>query len=706
VPAPQRPLTSMHLAGGAAPPSRLPILARLTYAPAMRPRFGSRFQAILLLLLGAGLTAGVGWACLIYSFSGLERLSYDLPYLVQSNVATPEICLVTIDEGSAVALQQPLNAPWDRTLHAELLRALTKAGARAVMFDLSFDAPSPKPGADEELAAAMKENGHVYIGATFLTRASRETYDEQVVPPIGPLRDAAAGWGLLQVRRDRDYTVRRIFPGTEEIPAITWRMARKFGAALPETPDPDAPARWLNYYARPGRFASASFQQALHPAANLPPRFFEDRLVIVGGQKSLGSLNEERDQFMTPYSLWDKNRNLANGMEIHATTLLNLLHGEWMTRLSPSTETRLIVLLGLGIAAFLSFVCSFCPFRMTLVAGVVMIAGVAAVCWGAWQQRLWFNWLIPAAIETPFALFWSLTSRYFLEARQQRAIRRAFGLYLSPHMANEIAQSRFDLKPGGKLVEATMIFTDLEGFVTLSGRLHDASQISDVLTAYFNNTTQHVLKQRGTILKYFGDSVFAAWGAPLPDNEQAYHAVRAAWDMHQYAKLTVHGHQLTTRIGVHSGTVLAGNLGSDFRFDYTLIGDPVNLASRLESLNKHLGTQLLISDHTWRQVAGRFAGRSLGKFCVKGSEEPIIVHEMLGEEVSTYVQETIATFARGVAAFQTGDLVKARASFEQTRSRFGGKDDGPSQFFLQMIAEYQVSGLPTGWDGVVNMLEK
>lgn len=670
----------------------------------MRPHFGSRFQALLLLLLGAGLTAGAGWACLTYSFaSGLERLSYDLPYVIKGDVATPEICLVTINEESAIDLKQPLNAPWDRALHARLVRALTKAGARAVLFDLSFEAPSPNPAADADLAAAMKENGHVFIGATFRSSDSPDVHEEQVIPPIGPLRDAAAAWGLLAVRREPDFGVRRIFPGTEEVPAITRRMARQLGAKLPETPDAEAPPRWLSYYAPPGQFASASFQQALEPAANLPPRFFQDRLVIVGGQKSIGSLNEQRDEFMTPYTRWGK--PFANGMEIHATSLLNLLRGEWMSRLSPSTEMRLIVLLGLGIAAFLSFVCSFCPFRMTLVAGLVMIVGVAVVCWGVWQQRLWFNWLIPAAVETPIALFWSLTSRYFLEARQQRAIRRAFSLYLSPHMANEIAQARFNLKPGGKLVEATMIFTDLEGFVTLSGRLHDAGQISDVLTAYFNNTTQHVLKQRGTILKYFGDAVFAAWGAPLPDKDQAYHAVRAAWDMHQYAKLTVHGHQLTTRIGVHSGTVLAGNLGSDFRFDYTLIGDPVNLASRLEGVNKYLGTQLLISDATWRQVAQRFSGRSLGKFRVKGSEVPIVIHEMLGEEVSTYVQESIAIFARAVGAFQTGDLKTARSSFEETRTRLGGKD-GPSQFFLQTIAEYEVSGLPAGWDGVVNMLEK
>ncbi len=393
-------------------------------------------------------------------------------------------------------------------------------------------------------------------------------------------------------------------------------------------------------------------------------------------------------------------------MEIHATSLLNLLRGEWMTRLSPATETRLIVLLGLGIAAFLSFVCSFCPFRMTLVAGFVMILGVAVVCWGVWQQRIWFNWLIPAAIETPIALFWSLTSRYFLEARQQRAIRRAFGLYLSPHMANEIAQARFDLKPGGKPVEATMIFTDLEGFVTLSGRLQDAGQISDVLTAYFNNTTQHVLKQRGTILKYFGDSVFAAWGAPLPDKEQAYHAVRAAWDMHQYAKLTVHGHQLTTRIGVHSGTVLAGNLGSDFRFDYTLIGDPVNLASRLEGLNKHLGTQLLISDDTWRQVAEPFR-RPLARQVSRQRQGRGYRHprdaRRGGEHLCAGDDRDLCAWGGRVSGGRPQDGARL---LRRNAHPLRGEGRALAILFATRSPSYELNGLPAEWDGVVNMLQK
>ncbi len=188
---------------------------------------------------------------------------------------------MTIDEGSAIALKQPLNAPWDRALQARLVRALTTAGARAVMFDLSFDAPSPNPAADEDLAAAMKENGHVYIGATFRTSAGRDVLEEQVIPPIGPLRDAAAGWGLLAVRRDLDFGVRRIFPGTEEVPAITWRMARQLGAKLPETPDADAPARWLNYYATTGavrdRQLSAGAGTGDEPAATFFPGSPGDR---------------------------------------------------------------------------------------------------------------------------------------------------------------------------------------------------------------------------------------------------------------------------------------------------------------------------------------------------------------------------------------------------------------------------------------------
>ena len=175
--------------------------------------------------------------------------------------------------------------------------------------------------------------------------------------------------------------------------------------------------------------------------------------------------------------------------------------------------------------------------------------------------------------------------------------------------------------------------------------------------------------------------------------------------MHQGSQLNVHGHHLVTRIGVNTGTVLAGNLGSKFRFDYTLIGDATNLAARLEGLNKYLGTQVLITEFTWQKVSDRFAARSLGKFLVVGKKDPVVIYELLGPRITNFVEATMETFARGLAAFQSGDLPAAAAFFERTRTQRGGSD-GPSEFYLKEIEHLQKDGLPKDWDGVIELSGK
>jgi len=664
----------------------------------------ARPQTLILMLVGMVVVATAGWLCLTMPFAGaLGRLSYDLPFAVRSNLGTPDICLVTIDERSSQALKQPVDALWERSLQTRLVQILTKEGARAVVFDVVFDQPSADPAVDEQFAAAIRENGRVFLGAGVRRDPGRDVAEEQILPPIPLLRRAAAGWGVLEFRPiDADSGVRQIYPGNEEMPAVTWRLARFLGVPLPETPGERGPARWLNYYGPAGMLPGVSFHEALRPE-EMAPGFFRDRIVIVGGRLSLGNLSQQKDEFLTPYTRWGQ--PFAAGMELHATTLLNLLHGEWLERMAPGRELRLIVLFGLGITVLLSAVCAVCPFRATAAAGVVVALVAAAACWGVWNHRVWFDWLVPVVVQTPLALFWALSANYLLEARRRNIIRRAFSLYLSPHMANEIAEARFDLKPGGKLVEATMMFTDLQGFTSPSEQLRDPRQISDVLISYFNNTTQYVLDNRGTIIKYVGDAVFATWGAPLPDQDHAYHAVLAAWGMHQGSQLNVHGHHLITRIGLNTGTVLAGNLGSNFRFDYTLIGDATNLAARLEGLNKYLGTQVLLTEVTWKLVSDRFAARSLGKFRVLGKEEPVVIYELLGPTVTTFIQNTMETFARGLAAFQSGDLTAARESMEQTRKLRGGSD-GPSEFYLKEITKLERSGVPAGWEGVIELSEK
>ncbi len=658
-------------------------------------------KSILVAVVGCVLMAIVGWACATMPFaSPLSRLSYDLPFVVRSEVATPEVCLVTMDEKSAAALDQPLDAPWSRLLHADLIRALSGAGARAIFFDVVFDAPSADPGVDAALAQAMREHGGVFLGAALRIAQEGGIVEEQALPPTPELRNAAAGWGLVAFRPlDPDFGVREIFPGTDLVTAATWKLARHLGADLPEEVESPPRRRWLNFYGPAGSLDSVGFDRALKPSS-LAQDYFKNRIVVIGGRMSLGALDLKKEAFVTPHTRWGQ--PFAAGMEIHATALLNLVRSEWLTRLPRSKETWLIVAYSALIVVLLSCLR---PQRALVAAVVFILAIAAAACWSVLQHRVWWNWVVPAGVTTPAALVWSIGARYALEARRRAAMHRAFSLYFSKNFADQISSGKFDLSLQGKLVDATMLFTDLQGFTDPSERLDDPREIAETLIAYFNNTTRHVLDHGGTVIRYAGDAIFASWGAPDRDDQQADHAVQAAWAMHQFSKFNVRGEHLVTRIGVNTGSVLAGNLGADLRFDYTLTGDPVNLASRLEGLNKYFGTQVLVSASTVGRLKTPFAVRSIGRVRVKGREVPVEVFELLGPSINNHMRETMSRFDQGVAAYCARDFTTARRRMEEVLARRAGSD-GPARFYLTKIAEAEKSDLPVEWEGVIEFLEK
>ena len=272
-------------------------------------------------------------------------------------------------------------------------------------------------------------------------------------------------------------------------------------------------------------------------------------------------------------------------------------------------------------------------------------------------------------------------------------------------MADKIADSDFDLKPGGKVVEVTIIFTDLESFTSITENL-DPAEVSEILTSYFGQTTKCILENKGTILKYIGDAVFAAWGAPIEEPHHALRAAEAACDLRCLSELLVHGKTLRTRIGIHSGRVLAGNLGSSYRFDYTMIGDAVNFASRLESLNKYLGTQVLISDAVRQQLGDGFVTRRLGEFRVAGKKQSVVIHELLCRcNAEAGEKSWIELFEKGLGAFRAGEFATARDNMIRTRGMRGGSD-GPSEFYLRKITEFEANGHQEDWTGVIELSEK
>jgi adenylate cyclase len=663
-------------------------------------RNARRFTRPLSVVAGSLLAIAAGFVCLNYSLAeALTRTSYDLPFIWRGNLDTHDIVLVYLDEESAKKLKQPIDDKWNRALHVALLERLKRDGARLTFFDIVFDTPSVDPASDEAFAAALQSNGKVILGATLeIVQPMGGVKQERVVPPIKVLRKAAAGWGTLAFNPvDADYGVRQLFPGSD-IPSATWKAAETLGADATREPRESAVQRWINYYGPKNTFSSVNFARALDPEG-VPAGYFKDKIVFVGGRSTVGYLAAGRDEFGTPYSR--RAHQFTTGLEVHATILLNLLRQEWLTRMPRNSETMVIILAGL-IAGALAAVRPSFAVAATLIVSFA-IAGVA--CWSVWNQHVWFAWMVPAAIQMPLGLAWSVGSQYLLESRRRKELRRAFGFYLSPQMADKIADSDFDLTPGGKLIDVTVIFTDLESFTSITEDL-DPTEVSEILTSYFGQTTKCILENKGTIIKYIGDAVFAAWGAPIDEPQHALRAAETACDLRCLSELVVHGKTLRTRVGIHSGKVLAGNLGSSYRFDYTMIGDAVNFASRLESLNKYLSTQVLISEAVRQQLGDGFVTRQLGEFRVAGKKQSVVIHELLCRcESESGEKSWIEVFEKGLAVFRKGEFAAARDYLNRTRQMRGGSD-GPSEFYLRKISGLEANGLLEGWTGIVELSEK
>jgi adenylate cyclase len=631
----------------------------------------------------------------------LARFSYEFPFHAQEKVPE-ELIMIYVDEAVKKRLGQPTDQPLDRRFHTQLLSHLATERARLVLYDLVFDAPAAEPATDEQFAEAIRRHGRVVLVAAELTQRQANFPVAQVLTPVPMLAAGAAGYGLANVDEDKsDQNVRRIYGGTETLPSASWLAAELLGAPVTRNPSQRSKERWLNYYCSPVQLRAVNLDQALEEKG-LAPGYFANKIVIIGAKTQASAVGAENDLFGNPWSSFG-DPHLSPGAVIHAFSLLNLLRGDWLIRLTFREELLITVVWGILISILLMRLPPWYAVGAAVAGAVLFTLG--AVSLHLWRH-VWFAWAIPVAAQTPVALVWGVGYQYLVESRKRRRLRRAFAAYLSPTMVDEIAESDFDLALGGKEVEATIMFTDLQGFTALSETLAP-TEVSRLLTSYFNRTTRTILDQDGTVLKYIGDAVLAVWGAPLPDPHPAERAVLAALGLKEIGGQEIEGRRLRTRIGINTGIVLAGNLGSDFKFDYTLIGDPINVASRLESLNKFLGTDILISESTCAQLGRRIQIRLLGRFLLAGKSAPIGVAEVLGlDSGPEAMPQWVAVFSAGLEFFRQGDFDRAEAKFRQVPELREGKD-GPSEFFLAQIQTTRKELRPNrAWDGIVRLEAK
>lgn len=530
---------------------------------------------------------------------------------------------MAIDESSFFEIGKQW--PWPRSLHARLLDTLAAEGASVVAFDVLFAEPS-RPEEDAALSRSIRSFGRVVLAADIEHLHGRNYVGEMVVEPVGDLLDGASV-GIATVPLDPDGVVRRhpLLAGGEK--SLAEAAASLYAGKALQAPEGGC----IRYVGPPGTFSTVSYYQALLPSEFLPKAFFQDKIVLVGRAVKT-SPDAERpgsDLFATPFLFSSRSRLMA-GVEIQANMIHGLLQDRVVRRLSRGGALALFVCL----AALCGLVQNgWKPLRSGILTGMCLVLYGASVCAIFVLFDLWLPSL-PAVgcFLLPYGA--AGAQAYVQSERKRREIRNVFARYLSPAVLRTVLSRPDEVRLGGHRVEATVLFSDLAGFTGLAEKL-EPETVGRVLNLYFTEMTRIVFAHKGTIDKFIGDSVMAFWGTPLADEEHAAHACRAALAM-QARMRTLREEmkrqglpELRMRIGIHTGEVIVGNFGSTELYNYTVLGDTVNLASRLEGANKDLGTEVLASRAVVDRAGSAVQVKPLGRIRVRGRNEEIEVFELL-----------------------------------------------------------------------------
>ncbi len=700
----------------------------------------------------------------------LRLRTFDLFQVLRPREQTSRpVVIVDIDEASLSELGQ---WPWPRTTVADLISRLKALGAVVIGFDVVFAEPdrmSPAvaaqsfrgidettrdklaalPSNDEVLADAIK-HARVVIGQSVSTVPPTKAatgLPQTGVAILGPdpsrfldhyasllrnvpeLERAAAGRGVFTTVEEHDGIVRRAPMIMEAqgaiVPALTLEMLRvvsnsgsiliranQAGVQSVNLPHFSLPTDykgqlWIYFNHRdPDRSVSA--KDVL--SGNVPPDRMRGRLVLVG-TSAIGLL----DTKTTPL---DK---VLPGVEIHAQILENVLSGAFLSEPWWTTVAELAAALVIGLAIIIA--APILPAAIVVVLGLLLIGGmVGLAAYFFAVHSLLIDFTYP--LMSSWLIYLVLTFvNYFREQKQREQIRSAFGFYLSPPLVEQLAKSPEKLVLGGEERRMTILFSDVRGFTTISEYYKDDPQgLTKLMNRFLTPLTNAIIERKGTIDKYIGDAIMAFWNAPLDDGEHEANACEAALEMLARAEtLNVElkreaeaagGVYMPLRIGIglNSGPCVVGNMGSDFRFNYSVLGDTVNLAARLESRTKDYRLSLVIGARTAEGARAKFAVMEIDLIQVKGKKQPETVFTVLGRAEVAEDPRCVQLYdlnARMLAVYRQQRWDEALELISACRKHANGFGvDGLYDMYAERIEAYRADPPPPDWDGVYEATSK
>ncbi|ODS34459.1 MAG: putative adenylate/guanylate cyclase [Candidatus Scalindua rubra] len=460
----------------------------------------------------------------------------------------------------------------------------------------------------------------------------------------------------------------------------------------------------INYCGPSYTFPSYSFIDVYE--GKVEPEAFKDKVVFLGDNTPSAG-----DFVSNPFS------SMLPGVEKQATIVENLIHGKFLKKNQSEVFMGLIVLdrhlfkYIIGLCLLLGIILPFVPIAIGGVVSIALLFGYYYYCYYNFVTNgLWINVTYPT---TAVLLCFSSISlfRYFITERAKRVVKGVFENFMDPKVVQEVLKEPEDVKLGGEEKEVTVYFSDIEKFSAISEKLQPVELI-ELLNEYLSEMTDIILDHGGFLDKYIGDAIVAAFGAPLA---QPDHAVKACFATIENQKRLIELNkkfkeegrlQIKARIGLNSGTVLVGNVGSSNRLSYTVIGDEVNLGARLEAANKYFGTYTMISERTYELAKDHIEARELDMLRVVGKEKPVKVYELIDRkgEVPGAQREILELYEDGLREYRKREWQKAISLFQKAMNK--DTHDGPSQTYIERCKIYAQEPPPEDWDGVYTLKSK
>ncbi len=618
-----------------------------------------------------------------------------------------KVVIVAVTEDTLA--QFPYRSPVDREFLSRLLQTLAQRGARAIGIDVLFDQPTESTK-DAQLKATLATLPVPLVvsytdNPQIVDEAQRQFLDDFVPPRLR---------AFAELQPDPiDGAIRWIFPGAVQtdgnyLLGFARAMVTRLGInATPRRPDFYETMVW---HGQPDRDTPPFRIFPAQAVPVLPADWFAGKIVLIGEIVSL------TDRHRTPFStVYQSHADMA-GVEIHAHAVSQLLEHRRSGHLGFAGEIGLVALLAaLGTV--------FGLINRRIARHVVLGITTLGLLWSAGFALIHFMGVVIPVVEPSAALLlamWSSDTISGREARRQREfIQSAFARYVSPDYVRRLANNPGLLKLGGEMREMTLMFCDIRGFTTLSERFN-AHDLTHFLNSFLTPMTDIIRGTDGTVDKYIGDAIMAFWNAPIDDPAHAEHACRAALAMRtelvrlndrwreQAAAQGQPFQQVKIGIGLNTGECCVGNLGSVQQLNYSVIGDDVNLCSRLEGQTKAYGVDIVIGEKTAAE-APAFATLELDLIRVKGKTKPVHIYALVGDETAAIDPAFSALTVQHdamLAAYRAQNWPEARARLATCRERAPDLMRGFYELYAERIAAFEADPPPAGWDGVFVALTK